>query len=143
MSRAIINGGTAAQTSQGVSGGSSSNIQALTQTEPSAPVSVQTSTPLPAAPSSTDLVPSVISAPFTKDLALGMADAEVATLQRFLAENPAIYPQGFVTGYYGLDTLHAVATFQHLYGIQPVEYGAVGAMTLQELNRLYSAGERP
>jgi peptidoglycan hydrolase-like protein with peptidoglycan-binding domain len=83
--------------------------------------------------------------PFTEDLSYGMTDPQVSTLQRFLAKNPLIYPQGLVTGYYGLGTQQAIQTFQITYSIAipSADYGMVDAMTRVELNKLYLAGEAP
>jgi peptidoglycan hydrolase-like protein with peptidoglycan-binding domain len=79
--------------------------------------------------------------PLTKDLSYGVTDPEVAALQTFLAEDSAIYPQGFVTGYYGSATEHAVQKFQLAENI-PAS-GAVDVMTRVELNQLYLSGDKP
>jgi peptidoglycan hydrolase-like protein with peptidoglycan-binding domain len=56
----------------------------------------------------------------------------------FLAEYPALYPQGLVTGYFGTLTKQAVIRFQREYGIDPV--GRVGPITLSKINSLMSGG---
>jgi peptidoglycan hydrolase-like protein with peptidoglycan-binding domain len=85
------------------------------------------------------------SGPFTQDLYFGFSDSQVSTLQKFLAEDPAVYPQGLVTGYYGLATEEAVQRFQLTHGIAVSEnnYGAVDAPTRAALNKLYLSGETP
>lgn len=81
------------------------------------------------------------STPFTKDLFYGLTDAQVTTLQQFLAKTPAIYPEGLVTGYFGSKTQAAVIRFQAKYGIATV--GRVGPITRAKLNQLYSVGFAP
>jgi peptidoglycan hydrolase-like protein with peptidoglycan-binding domain len=83
--------------------------------------------------------------PFTQSLGMGSTGTEVSLLQKLLAENPEIYPQGYVTGYFGIDTHMAVQLFQHLYGIaQPSGgYGVVDQATRTILNQLYDTGKRP
>jgi peptidoglycan hydrolase-like protein with peptidoglycan-binding domain len=75
-----------------------------------------------------------------------MSGASVRNLQTFLAENPAIYPQGEVTGYFGTLTLKAVQRFQSKYGIaKPGErvYGYVGPATRAKLNSLIEQSLSP
>jgi hypothetical protein len=74
----------------------------------------------------------------TSSLSLGSTGADVTTLQTFLAQDPSIYPQGLVTGYFGALTQAAVTNFQNKYGIQPV--GQVGPITRAEINMLINNG---
>ena len=74
----------------------------------------------------------------TMSLGIGSTGADVTTLQTFLAEDPSIYPQGLVTGYYGQLTADAVTNFQTRYGIEPV--GKVGPITMAEINNLINNG---
>ncbi len=67
-----------------------------------------------------------------QQLHVGSRGPAVTMLQRFLAGNPAIYPQGLVTGYYGPLTEEAVKRFQKDNGIQDV--GEVGPQTRSVLN---------
>jgi peptidoglycan hydrolase-like protein with peptidoglycan-binding domain len=67
-----------------------------------------------------------------RQLELGMSGSDVSTLQSYLAEDPTIYPQGLVTGYFGFLTKAAVANFQSANGLSSV--GRVGPMTLPVLN---------
>jgi hypothetical protein len=83
---------------------------------------------------------------FSIALHLGSSGSAVSELQRFLALNPAIYPQGEVTGYFGTLTLKAVQRFQSKYGIaKPGEivYGYVGPATRAKLNALIKQGLSP
>ncbi len=77
---------------------------------------------------------------FTKDLFLGMTDADVFFLQKRLNQDPAtiIAPSGAgspgnETYYFGAKTLDAVIRFQNKYGITPA-VGYVGAKTRATLN---------
>lgn len=74
----------------------------------------------------------------TSQLDQGSQGENVTNLQIFLAANPSLYPEGKVTGYYGLLTYAAVVRFQNQYGIDPV--GRVGPLTLQKINALIASG---
>ncbi len=63
---------------------------------------------------------------------VGSKGEGVKVLQKLLASDPAIYPQGLVTGYYGHLTEDAVKKFQENHGISPV--GEVGPQTRLLLN---------
>ncbi len=78
---------------------------------------------------------------FTSEMQFGMTSQQIAQLQAYLASNPAIYPQGLVTGYFASLTKAAVMRFQALYGIAQV--GRVGPITLAKLNLLISQGLLP
>jgi peptidoglycan hydrolase-like protein with peptidoglycan-binding domain len=71
-------------------------------------------------------------------LDFGETSENVTNLQIFLAANPAIYPEGKVTGYFGSLTRAAVVRFQNQYGIDPV--GRVGPLTLNKINNLITTG---
>ncbi len=62
------------------------------------------------------------------ELSKGTADAdtggEVSRLQSILAQDPAVYPEGLVTGYYGEATQRAVERFQEKHEI--AQEGAAG-----------------
>ncbi len=63
---------------------------------------------------------------------VGSRGKGVRVLQKLLASDPSIYPQGLVTGYYGRLTEAAVKKFQENHGISPV--GQVGPETRMLLN---------
>ena len=62
-------------------------------------------------------------------------NSQVTLLQRFLLEDPLIYPEGLVTGYFGVLTEKAVQRWQKAHGIvsfgtpQTTGYGMVGPKT--------------
>ncbi len=66
----------------------------------------------------------------------GSSGLAVSQLQQFLANDPSVYPQGLVTGYYGSLTVAAVQAFQVKNGISSsgtpstTGYGRVGPHTL-------------
>ena len=75
---------------------------------------------------------------FTTRLVFGMTNAEVKSLQRILAQDKSIYPEGIISGYFGELTLKAVKKFQEKYHIANpgiVGYGEVGPNTRAKLNQ--------
>ena len=74
----------------------------------------------------------------TKNLREGMTDEEIKVLQELLAQDPVIYPEGLVTGYWGPLTTKAIKRFQEKHGIEAV--GEVGPKTKAKLNELVSHG---
>ena len=80
----------------------------------------------------------------TKDLKRGDRGTEVEILQNWLAKDIKIYPEGLVTGYYGILTHSAVIRFQQKYSeeiLRPwglVEgTGRVDEITRKKLNEVY------
>ena len=73
-----------------------------------------------------------------RQLEVGMSGADVSALQSFLAQDATLYPQGLMTGYFGLLTKAAVANFQARNGLPAV--GRVGPMTLPVLNAQMAGG---
>jgi hypothetical protein len=75
-------------------------------------------------------------------LYIGLTSPQVATLQIMLAQDPTIYPNPQITGYYGALTEAAVARFQQKYGIftTPQTLGLAGPATRAKLNTLYANG---
>jgi hypothetical protein len=47
----------------------------------------------------------------------GEQNDEIKLLQKILATDPALYPEGFVTGYFGEYTAQAISRFQKRYGL--------------------------
>jgi len=74
----------------------------------------------------------------TTQLDPGAKGANVTNLQTFLKDNPSIYPEGLVTGYYGNLTKTSVQRFQAAYGLETV--GRVGPATLTKINSLIANG---
>ena len=110
------------------------------QNSVSAPAPTPPPTPPPTSASSVSS-----TGPFTEDLYFGISNAQVSILQKFLAKDPIIYPQGLVTGYYGAATAQAVQRFQldHAIPVSQENYGVVDAVTRSALNALYLAGQTP
>jgi peptidoglycan hydrolase-like protein with peptidoglycan-binding domain len=69
----------------------------------------------------------------TRQLQTGMSGNDVSSLQTFLAQDSAIYPQGLVTGYFGFLTKAAVSNFQSANNLPAV--GRVGPQTLALINQ--------
>ena len=85
------------------------------------------------------LIPALAFASFDRDLFFGMKGAEVSALQQFLKDQgPAIYPDGLVTGYFGVLTQGAVKKFQAAHKIIPVA-GYFGPKTRRATNDLLRA----
>ncbi len=74
----------------------------------------------------------------TTQLDPGARGTNVTNLQTFFTDNPTIYPEGLITGYYGGLTKAAVMRFQANYGFDQV--GRVGPMTLAKINSLIANG---
>jgi ABC-type transport system substrate-binding protein len=80
---------------------------------------------------------------FKSDLRVGSQGKEVEELQKCLAKDPEIYPQGEVTGYFGQKTKEAVIKFQEKYRqdiLEPVGLkkgtGEVKEKTREKLNEI-------
>lgn len=71
---------------------------------------------------------------FTKTLKIRTMNGEVRGLQEFLKQFRDIYPEGLVTGYFGLLTENAVKRFQAQEGIETI--GIIGPKTRAKLNKL-------
>lgn len=80
----------------------------------------------------------IMFATINSQLGVGSTGSSVTNLQTFLASDRNIYPEGRVTGYYGMLTQAAVIQFQANYGIAQV--GVVGPVTLARINNVISAG---
>lgn len=64
----------------------------------------------------------------------GMSGDEVQVLQEFLAEDHDVYPEGFITGFFGPMTENAVRKFQRKHGIDAV--GEIGPKTRARIHEL-------
>lgn len=77
----------------------------------------------------------------SRQLEVGMSGSDVSALQAYLATDASLYPEGLVTGYYGVLTRAAVMRFQSANGIPSV--GRVGPLTLAALNARIGVGTNP
>lgn len=68
----------------------------------------------------------------TQQLDLGAQNADVTSLQTFLAADSVLYPEGIVSGYFGSLTAAAVSRFQTKNSLPAV--GRVGPVTLSLIN---------
>lgn len=83
-----------------------------------------------------------------RQLEFGMAGEEVQKLQRLLAADPALYPEGLITGYFGARTRHAVERFQIRHGIANASdgpfnltgFGRVGPRTRAKIFEIVQLG---
>lgn len=85
---------------------------------------------------------------FKSNLKVGSRGDEVRELQKCLAEDPSIYPEGEITGYFGETTKKVVIRFQEKYAKEILEpwgltegTGDVKKTTREKLNEL--CGESP
>lgn len=79
-------------------------------------------------------VNSTLALSLPRELQIGMSGNDVTALQRFLASDRSIYPEGTISGYFGQLTRNAVARFQARFGVASV--GRVGPQTLAYLRTL-------
>lgn len=87
-----------------------------------------------------------VAAQLTHTLHRGLTDqhtmGDVSKLQRFLAQDPTVYPSGQATGYFGPLTEQALQKWQKKIGFveawagNAAEYGMVGKDTLEHINAL-------
>ena len=78
---------------------------------------------------------------FIKYLTRGSKGTQVTELQKFLATNPEIYPEGVLSGSYGPATERAVQRFQLKFGLAlkgDIGFGSVGPKTRAKLNTIQS-----
>ena len=71
---------------------------------------------------------------FMRDMAMGSTGDDVEALQKLLAGDPSIYPEGTVSGYFGSLTVLAVRRFQAKHGLPQV--GRVGPQTRAKLGEV-------
>mgnify|MGYP001585905704 FL=1 len=74
----------------------------------------------------------------SRNLFLGISGDDVKQLQEVLKQDPEIYPEGLVTGFFGQKTAAAVKRFQEKHGIEAI--GSVGPRTLAKVNELITRG---
>lgn len=73
---------------------------------------------------------------FSIDLKINMTNSQVNDLQRALASDPSIYPEGQITGKFGALTKKAVERFQIKYGLKAT--GIVDSATRAVLNNVFN-----
>lgn len=78
---------------------------------------------------------------FLKDLSRGNEGEDVMTLQKFLALDKEIYPEGIASGFFGPATERAVKRFQAKYGI--LQVGRVGPATREKIKMVSSSTSTP
>lgn len=76
-----------------------------------------------------------------RSLRLGMQGEDVKVLQKFLAEDSEVYPEGLTSGYFGLKTQFAVKKWQQKYGIEAV--GIVGPKTIAKIKEVGLVEQKP
>lgn len=67
--------------------------------------------------------------------------ADIMNLQKLLATDKTIYPDGTINGFYGPKTIMAVKKFQKKYGLPQV--GQVGPATLAKMKEIFGASSVP
>ena len=80
------------------------------------------------------------SAKFDQNLDVGMTNADVTRLQKLLANQPDVYPEAKITGFFGESTKLAVQRFQLKYKITTADhpaYGYVGPGTRAKLLEVF------
>ncbi len=75
-----------------------------------------------------------VPASLERQLEVGMKGEDVKELQRILADEPDMYPEKLITGFFGLLTKKAVKKFQKKHGLEQV--GRVGKKTLEKLKKV-------
>ncbi|MEK7505036.1 MAG: peptidoglycan-binding domain-containing protein [Patescibacteria group bacterium] len=110
------------------------------------PAANQPATNLPTLPVSCLAAPSNLPA-LVGPLSFGMKNnTQVTLLQRLLATDPTLYPEGVISGYYGPLTREAVKRFQLRYGIlnpvnsDPSLVGFAGPATRAKMNEVLRQG---
>lgn len=85
--------------------------------------------------------PRVASSVFKKNLSYRVSSDDVRRLQVLLASDAEIYPEGLITGYYGLLTQKAVGRFQVKHGVVSSSvspgYGNVGPLTRLKIEEIF------
>ncbi|OHA04034.1 MAG: hypothetical protein A3J58_03380 [Candidatus Sungbacteria bacterium RIFCSPHIGHO2_02_FULL_52_23] len=75
---------------------------------------------------------------FTTFLAKGAQGDDIAQLQEILKQDPEVYPEGSITGFFGPATEAAVKRFQEKHHIEAL--GVIGPKTRAKLNELITQG---
>ena len=90
---------------------------------------------------SSTATPTVLGAQTTKtltqDLSYGATNSDIERIQKLLATDPAIYPYGVSSGFFGPKTQEAIRNFQTRFGLDPV--GVIGPATTALLELFFNA----
>ncbi|MEK7556158.1 MAG: peptidoglycan-binding protein [Patescibacteria group bacterium] len=95
------------------------------------------------------VLPSAWTGSFSHLLYKGSEGGEVTKLQEYLAKDPALYPEGTISGYFGALTEAAVKRFQTKHNIvssgtpTTTGYGVLGPQTRAKLNELMTGDTTP
>lgn len=85
-------------------------------------------------------VQATVSAVFTTTMSFGMTSGDIRRLQTLLAMDKGAYPEGTISGYYGVLTQKAVQRFQLKYGVAALGdsgYGVAGPKTRAKLQEVF------
>ena len=127
----------ASTVSEGGGSGGGASVSSLTPQS-----SAATPTPVAVVPSSP--VAQIVSPVFNKTLKYGITSGDVRRLQQLLAQDPEVYPEGIVSGWFGTLTKTAVKRFQCKHNIvcsgneNATGYGLVGPKTRLKLTEVFS-----
>lgn len=72
---------------------------------------------------------------FIRSLTRGMSGDDVRDLQELLAQDPSIYPEGLITGFFGPATERAMKKFQKKHGLE--QAGIFGPRTRALIHKLF------
>lgn len=114
---------------------------AATVTTPSVTPPAQATPPVAVSPIGFPPAVYQIALNITRNLSVGSTGKDIEALQQALAKMTDIYPEGLVTGRYGVLTKAAVQRFQEKYGIVKAGepgYGSVGPKTRAKLMEVFS-----
>ncbi len=78
---------------------------------------------------------------FVRKLSRGMSGDDVRDLQELLAQDPDVFPEGLITGFFGPTTEKALKRFQKKHGLDQV--GVLGPLTQARLLALFAGRELP
>lgn len=78
---------------------------------------------------------------FLRSLRRGMSGDDVRDLQELLAQDPSIFPEGLITGFFGELTERAIKRFQAKFGIDAI--GIFGPRTQAKILALFVGRELP
>ncbi|HEY4488559.1 MAG TPA: peptidoglycan-binding protein, partial [Candidatus Paceibacterota bacterium] len=78
---------------------------------------------------------------FVRSLSRGMSGDDVRDLQELLAQDPSIFPEGLITGFFGELTERALKRFQKKHGIEAM--GIFGPKTTAKILALFLGRELP